>query len=642
VSKPESKSGVHWGSRLGVVLAVAGSAVGLGNFLRFPGQAAANGAGAFMVPYFIALLLVGIPLAWAEWSMGRYSGVRGFHSAPGIFAALCKNKAASFLGSFALLIPLMVYMYYVVIEAWCLGYAWYYLTGGLTADSGDPTHFKEFFKTFTGQNGNGDVVTSLATSPVVIFVGITFVLNFCLIMRGLNKGIETFCKFAMPVMVVCALCVLVRVLTLGAPDISPETNLGIYKNSLSDQPDNPERQLWYAMALLKADKKDEAIAAAQTGLNRINDMDAYIAGLAMADMPKDATADQIAAAQDAFEKRKTDLKDIDSAKERKSLASVEEGFKNLIDGKEIEHPNQSVAGGLNFMWTPDFSKLLSPATWLAAAGQIFFSLSVGFGVIINYSSYLRKRDDIALSGLTASTTNEFFEVCLGGLITLPAAFIFLGLTAGSFGTFDLGFSALPNVFALMPGGQIFGFLWFFMLFLAAITSSLSMLQPVGAFFEEGLGLKRSGSVMLLGLLTATGCTFVVYFSKSMAALDNIDFWCGTFLIVVLATIQSLIYGWVFGIGRGSKELENGGLIKVPGFVQFILKFITPVFLLVILGATIWNQTGTYIKNFQNDEVARYSIALIGGALLFLIVCIAIANARWTKMGKFDVFNDKES
>ena len=75
----------EWGTRLGVILAVAGSAVGLGNFLRFPGQAAQNGGGAFLIPYFAALLCLGIPIAWAEWTMGRYGGKKGFHSAPAIF-----------------------------------------------------------------------------------------------------------------------------------------------------------------------------------------------------------------------------------------------------------------------------------------------------------------------------------------------------------------------------------------------------------------------------------------------------------------------------------------------------------------------------------------------------------------------------
>ncbi|MCZ6817417.1 MAG: sodium-dependent transporter, partial [Planctomycetota bacterium] len=362
----------QWGSRIGVILAVAGSAVGLGNFLRFPGQAAQNGGGAFMIPYFVSLLVIGIPLGWAEWTMGRYGGIRGFNSAPGVFSVIWRNPISKYFGSFALLIPLVIYMYYVVVEAWCLGYAYYYLTGELTSLSGGAESYSGFFDNFTGADEHGALFAD-GGQPLLLFLIVTIVVNFCLIYRGVSKGIETFCKFAMPLMVICAICVLIRVLTLGTPD--------------------------------------------------------------------------------------------------------------------PEQPDRSVLGGLGFMWNPDFAALTNPKTWLAAAGQIFFSMSVGFGIIINYSSYMRKNDDVVLSGLTAGSMNEFFEVCLGGLITLPAAFIFLGVAAGTYGTFGLGFNALPNVFAAMPAGRAFGFLFFFMLFLAAITSSLSMLQPVIAFLEEGFGLK---------------------------------------------------------------------------------------------------------------------------------------------------------
>ncbi|HXI03959.1 MAG TPA: hypothetical protein VNI57_12360, partial [Candidatus Saccharimonadales bacterium] len=74
----------HWKSKIGVILAVAGSAVGLGNFLRFPGQAVAHGGGAFMIPYFCALIFLGLPVGWAEWTMARYGGRRGAHSAPSV------------------------------------------------------------------------------------------------------------------------------------------------------------------------------------------------------------------------------------------------------------------------------------------------------------------------------------------------------------------------------------------------------------------------------------------------------------------------------------------------------------------------------------------------------------------------------
>src|ERR671912_976207 len=96
----------QWGTKLGVILAVAGSAVGLGNFLRFPGQAAANGGGAFMIPYFAALILVGIPVAWAEWTMGRYGGQKGFRSAPAIMGVIGGGSGGPFLRSIGGLIPL--------------------------------------------------------------------------------------------------------------------------------------------------------------------------------------------------------------------------------------------------------------------------------------------------------------------------------------------------------------------------------------------------------------------------------------------------------------------------------------------------------------------------------------------------------
>ena len=75
----------HWGTRLGLILAMAGNAVGFGNFLRFPGEAAANGGGAFMIPYVVALVLLGIPVMWVEWALGRFGGTRGHGTSRGMF-----------------------------------------------------------------------------------------------------------------------------------------------------------------------------------------------------------------------------------------------------------------------------------------------------------------------------------------------------------------------------------------------------------------------------------------------------------------------------------------------------------------------------------------------------------------------------
>lgn len=148
-------------------------------------------------------------------------------------------------------------------------------------------------------------------------------------------------------------------------------------------------------------------------------------------------------------------------------------------------------------------------------------------------------------------------------------------------TFGLGFNVLPMVFSQMPAGSLFGFLFFFLLFLAAVTSSLSMLQPGIAFLEESLGIGRKQSVAILGLLTALGSGFVVYFSKDLKALDTLDFWVGTFLIFVLATIQIFFFSWVFGVDRGLKEANEGSAITIPRFFRPIMKFLCPAFLLLI-------------------------------------------------------------
>jgi NSS family neurotransmitter:Na+ symporter len=110
----------QWGTRVGLVLAVAGNAVGLGNFLRFPAQAAQNGGGAFLVPYLISFVLMGLPLLWVEWAIGRHGGQYGHHSAPGMFARLGRSRWLKYVGVFGLFTNLTVAAYYCYIESWTL------------------------------------------------------------------------------------------------------------------------------------------------------------------------------------------------------------------------------------------------------------------------------------------------------------------------------------------------------------------------------------------------------------------------------------------------------------------------------------------------------------------------------------------
>ena len=118
-----------WESRFGLIMVMAGNAIGLGNFLRFPVQAASNGGGAFMIPYFIAFLLVGIPMMWVEWSIGRYGGKHGHGTMPGILNRLWRHPLAKYIGVLGIAAPVAFAIYYSYVQSWTLAYSFFSLPG---------------------------------------------------------------------------------------------------------------------------------------------------------------------------------------------------------------------------------------------------------------------------------------------------------------------------------------------------------------------------------------------------------------------------------------------------------------------------------------------------------------------------------
>ena len=265
---------------------------------------------------------------------------------------------------------------------------------------------------------------------------------------------------------------------------------------------------------------------------------------------------------------------------------------------------------------------------------------MGFGLILTYASYLKPDADVALGGLTACAGNEFCEVVLGGMIAIPAAFVFLGpaVVQNPPGTFGMGFVTLPHVFNQMPMGTVFGFLFFALLFLAAITSSISMLQPTIALLEEGLKIGRKASVAILAFVTAVGCLFVAYFSKDFAALDTLDFWMANFFIFIFATVQSIVFAWVLGVGKGMDELRRGAEIRLPRILPFVLKYVSPVYLLAIFALWAWKNLPDRWRAIATPPeagppVALFAVLWIAAVGAFLALIVAIANQTWDKEEK---------
>ena len=571
--------GERWNSRLGVILAVAGSAVGLGNFLKFPGQVAMYGGAAFMIAYVLSFFLVGIPISIAEWTMGRHGGANGFNSPPGILGFFCGSKKMAYVGITGAVLTVLIYCYYIYIEAWCLGYAYNFAAGAL--DFRTLEESGGFFSDFIGAAGNGEAF-GIGVDKVLIFLVIAFFLNFWMIYRGVSRGIELFCKYAMPTLIVLAILIVARMMTLS--NVSPE---------------HPERSINQGLGFMWNPVKvvlEEDCGGEWREVRQL-------------------------VGNDEINREMERIKTAPDSDQRERIRSI------------------SVA-----------QQLMNPSIWIAAAGQVFFSLTVGFGAIMTYASYLKRGDDIVLSALTSCSANEFCEVCLGGMITVPAAVAFFGVS-GAIGAglslFDLGFKVLPLFFVSMPLGGFFGFLFFFLLFLAAVTSSLSMLQPSLAFIEEATGLRRRFSTLLLGLLTFFITGFVVYFSKGLKAMDTLDFWMGQVAIYVFAMIQIIAFSWHFGVGKGIRLANAGSIIKLPAFCGFILKYITPTVLLAVfatwfakdvMGLLGSGKLSPYISDLVGADgkppnaVALMTMAIVVAMFAFFALILS-SSKRYDKLGR---------
>jgi len=607
----------HWQSRIGLILAMAGNAVGLGNFLRFPNQATEHGGGAFMIPYLIAFLIVGIPLMWTEWAMGRLGGSKGHGTTPSIFYMLWRNKIAKYIGVLGIWIPLVVATYYVYIESWTLGFSVMYLLGlapkpqeGINDPNQYLQPFVEFVYNYLGIHGH-----SLLLEPSVwayIFFVVTFAINIYILYKGISGGIEKFVKWAMPTLFIIAVVLMVRVLTLEIPTgqvllkAANDSVLLVAENKPLELKLEPKSQLVFVtvsgdrLLEIKSEKQPVKVNIfVQKG-------ELIVKGTKEVEIPYDNVLLKV----DGKVLAKGDGKELTLQKGQYALTL----------------PKRSAVQGLDFLWYPDWNKLKDPNVWIAAVGQIFFTLSLGFGAIITYASYIRRDQDITLSGLAASSLNETAEVILGGSIAIPAAVAFFGVAnailIAKHGAFMLGFVSLPAVFSNMEAGQFFGFLWFFLLFIAGVTSSVAILQPMIAFLEDEFGLSRKNAVILTALIVFIGAQAVIFLA---GFLDEMDFWAGTFFVIVLGLFEVILFYWIYDAKKAWEELNRGGLITVPKIYFYIVRYVTPLFLLVLLvGFVINNIFGQHKETNLVQWLARfYLIALY----VFLAVLVFLSEKK---------------
>ena len=481
----------QWSGQLGFLMAAIGSAIGLGNIWRFPGVAYANGGGAFIVPYVIALLAAGLPILFLDYALGhRFRG-----SPPAVFRRM--STKLEWLGWFQVFICFVIMTYYAVVVAWSLRYMFFSFTIAWGDDAGG------FFMHYIGAD---QLETEVSYSPAVIAgvaVPLLFVWAFGLVVTalGVSGGVEKANKVFLPLLVFMFAALVVRALMLpGAGE------------------------------------------------------------------------------------------------------------------------------GLNALFTPKWSALLDYKVWMAALGQIFFSLSVGFGIMLTYASYLqRRRSNLVGTGLVAGFANSSFELFAG--IGVFATLGFMAHTQGV-GLSDmkitgpsLSFITFPTVIAQMPGGALFGVLFFASFAMAGLTSFISIIQVVAAGVGEKLDLAPKKASLVVGVPAAV-LSFALFATRSgLPDLDVVDAFINNIGVVASAIIMCVVVAWVLRRSRLLQDHLNAvSESRMIGlWWRALVGGIVPVLLGYMFFQTLW----TYLSEGY-DTYSSGFIAVFGwGMLLVVALCTAV-------------------
>lgn len=441
----QNKSGFN--SKLGVILAAAGSAIGLGNIWKFPYETGQNGGGAFLIIYLVCVLMFGMPLLMAEILIGRKAGKSTFSA----FRAISGNNRWQWLGWWSAVTVLILTGFYFVVTGWCVNYLYEAVVNSYVGMGTDEllTHF----------NAN------MSNAPKMIICSIIPVLcTAAILWFGVSSGIERLSKILMPLLLVMMILMVIRVL--------------------------------------------------------------------------------------------------------------------MLDGS---------GKGLKFFFSPDFSQI-TPSVFMEAAGQCFFSLSVGLGLMITYGAYMPKNQDVTKTSFVVIVLDTLVAL-LAGAIIFPAVFAFgFDPAEGP----ELVFVVLPAVLQHMSFAWLSGVVFFVLLFVAALTSTISLMEVVVAsIMELSQGkLSRHISVLIATLLI---CAEVMLYVLSMTGVwsglqlfghnlfDLSDTLVTNFMMPFGALAMSLFIGWFMPMKDQDLVPHSQKRYKQwlrPAFV-FLLRWVVPIAIVLI-------------------------------------------------------------
>ncbi|AZO95371.1 sodium-dependent transporter [Halocella sp. SP3-1] len=485
----------RWGNRAAFILAAVGSAAGLGNAWRFPYIVYKYGGGAFLIPYFVALLTAGIPLLIMEFSLGQKYQL----GAPEALGKI--RKKFSIIGWWTTLTAFFIVIYYAGVMAWIWDYIWGSFTVAWGNDAGG------YFYNNVLQLSSGPGELGGFSIPVLIGVIITWIAIYLILRKGTESvGKVVWVTVTLPIALLIIL--MLRAVTLPG-----------------------------------------------------------------------------------------------------------------------------AVQGLNYYLQPDFSKLLDPQVWIAAYSQIFFTLSIGMGIMIAYSSYMPKDSDIVNNALITVFANSGVSFLAGfgifGTLGYMAQTQGVPISEVAASGVGLAFVVYPNAINMLPGGPIvatiFGLIFFLTLLTLGIDSAFSLVEANVTAFTDKLQLNKRK--ITLWTIIVMGLFSLIFASKAgLYWLDIVDYYMNNYALLLGGLLECIAIGWFFSPTKLRDYFNPISEYQVGPWWDFMVKILTPAVLLYLVASKF------YVNTFGKEPYGGYDniYQWLGGwglLIVMLIISVVFANIR---------------
>ncbi|MCU0301187.1 MAG: sodium-dependent transporter [Candidatus Nanopelagicales bacterium] len=297
--------------------------------------------------------------------------------------------------------------------------------------------------------------------------------------------------------------------------------------------------------------------------------------------------------------------------------------------------------GLDALFAPNWSALAEPAVWAAAYGQIFFSLSIGFGIMITYSSYVHRHTDMTGSAMVVGLSNSGFELLAG--IGVFAALGFMaqaaGAAVGEVATSGIGlaFIAFPTIVNEAPAGAVLGVLFFASLVMAGFTSLVSVLEVVISAVRDKLEVSRTRATLLVTVPCAVLSLLWFSTTSGIYVLDIVDHFINRFGILLVAVVSMLVVAWgVRALPRLRDHLNRDGSVPVGAWWIVLIAGVTPLALGFVLVRELWA-----VLQEPYGGYPQWMLLVFGWAVVVLVAGVGFLLARvpWRPQTRIDGYND---